>query len=157
MSDLIKTVSESHTTINEIVCPNDTNPMGLLLGGRLVQWMDVAAAICAQLHAGEICVTSFIDGMAFKASARVGEIVTIQASMVRAFTTSMEIYVEAFSRPVKFPASRKKVSEAYFSFVAINDAGKPCPVPQLKPLTAAEKKAYVASGKRKDAKLKQVL
>jgi acyl-CoA hydrolase len=153
MTASFKTSAESATTLTEIVCPNDTNPMGMLLGGRLVQWMDVAAAICAQLHAEEVCVTSFIDTMTFKASARVGEIVTVRAKLVRAFNTSMEIYVEAWSRPVKSSQSQM-VSEAFFSFVAIDDKGVPCKVPGMKPQTPEEKKAFAAAGKRKRTKLK---
>ena len=88
----------SKTIKTEVVCPNDTNPMGILQGGRLVQWMDIAAAVCAQTHSGKICVTASIDTVSFKRPAYVGEIVTIEARITRAFTTSMEIMVSALSR-----------------------------------------------------------
>lgn len=90
-----KTPKESETIMTEVVCPNDTNPMGILQGGKLVQWMDIASAVCAQNHAEHICVTASIDSVKFKTPAKVGDIITIQAKMTRAFSSSMEIFVQA--------------------------------------------------------------
>ena len=100
MSAHLKTPSYSETIKTEVVCPNDTNPMGILQGGRLVQWMDIAAAVSAQTHADGICVTASIDNVKFYHSAKVGDILTIRARVTRAFNTSMEIMVEAFVRDV---------------------------------------------------------
>jgi acyl-CoA hydrolase len=93
----------SKTTKTEVVCPNDTNPMGILQGGRLVQWMDIAAAVCAQTHSGKICVTVSIDTVSFIRPAYVGDILTIEAKITRAFTTSMEIMVSAWSKVYLVP------------------------------------------------------
>ncbi len=141
----------SKTTKTEVVCPNDTNPMGILQGGRLVQWMDIAAAVCAQTHAGKICVTASIDTVSFKRPAYVGEIVTIEAKITRAFNTSMEIMVSAWSKSV---SSTKKhlISESYFTFVAIDEAGEVSPVNAVKPLTPADRKHYDEAWKRKKRK-----
>jgi acyl-CoA hydrolase len=92
-----KTPSDSETIKTEVICPNDTNPMGILLGGRLVEWMDIAAAVCAQIHAGKICVTACINRVDFTAVAKVGDIIT---RITRAFKTSMEIFVFAFAKTV---------------------------------------------------------
>lgn len=90
----------SATGKTEVVCPNDTNPMGLLQGGRLVEWMDIAAVVCAQTHANKICVTASINQVDFNATANVGDIIAINAVITRAFTSSMEIFVKAFTRKV---------------------------------------------------------
>lgn len=138
----------SKTIKTEVVCPNDTNPMGILQGGRLVQWMDIAAAVCAQTHAGKICVTASIDTVSFKRPAYVGEIVTIEARITRAFTTSMEIMVSAWSKSVS-RTKKHLISESYFTFVAINENGKVSPVSGVKPVTHVDHKHYEEAGKRK--------
>lgn len=123
MSAHLKTPSYSETIKTEVVCPNDTNPMGILQGGRLVQWMDIAVAVSAQTHADGICVTASIDNVKFYHSAKVGDILTIRARVTRAFNTSMEIMVEAFVRDV-YHNNPKPLSLAYFTFVAIDKEAK---------------------------------
>jgi len=118
-----KTPSISETIKTEVVCPNDTNPMGLLQGGRLVEWMDIAAVVCAQTHAGKICVTASINNVDFNEVAKVGDIITISAKITRAFNTSMEIFVQSFAREV-LVGKKYLISEAYFTFVALDENGK---------------------------------
>lgn len=132
----------------EVVCPNDTNPMGILQGGRLVQWMDIAAAVCAQTHAGKICVTASIDTVSFIQPAYVGDIIYIEAKITRAFTTSMEIMVSASSKSV-FSIKRRLISESYFTFVAIDENGKVSRINAVKPLTTADRNHYEEALTRK--------
>jgi len=136
-----KTPSDSETIKTEVVCPNDTNPMGILLGGRLVEWMDIAAAVCAQTHAGKICVTACINRVDFTAAAKV-------ARITRAFKTSLEIFVFAFAKTV-LNGKNYLISEAYFTFVALDEKGEVTQVIAVKPVTASEKKYYDAAFKRK--------
>ncbi|HCM75382.1 MAG TPA: acyl-CoA thioesterase [Cytophagales bacterium] len=136
----------------EVVCPNDTNPMGILQGGRLVQWMDIAAAVCAQTHAAKICVTASMDTVSFTQPAHVGDIITMEAKITRAFTTSMEIKVTAWSRSV-FKTRKSLISESYFTFVAIDQDGKVAAVNGVKPSSATEKSEYEAAAKRRNHKL----
>lgn len=143
-----KISAESSIIKTEVVCPNDTNPMGMLKGGRLVEWMDVTAAVCAQTHAGNICVTASINQVDFNTSARVGDIIKINAKITRAFTTSMEVLVQAFARKVT-SLENYLISEAYFTFVAIGKNGKATSVLQVKPLSASEKRQYAAALRRK--------
>lgn len=138
---VFKVPSASAVIKTEVVCPNDTNPMGILQGGRLVQWMDIAAAVCAQTHAGKICVTASIKHVDFNAAAKVGDIITINATITRAFNTSMEIFVQSFARKV-LADEKYLISEAYFSFVALNEKGKTTPVIAVKPVTIFEKKQF---------------
>jgi acyl-CoA hydrolase len=149
----IKTSKISETIMTEIVCPNDTNPMGILQGGRLVQWMDIASAICAQNHAEHICVTASIDSVKFKTPAKVGDIITIKAKMTRSFNSSMEIFVEAWAKKI---LSQKAylINEAYFTFVALDDNANPAIVPAIKPSSETEKKEYLNALKRKNSRLK---
>lgn len=141
---LYKSPSVSETIKTEVVCPNDTNPMGILQGGKLVEWMDIAAAVCAQTHAGKICVTASINHVDFNAAAKVGDIVTVCARITRAFNSSMEILVQAFARKV-LEGQKYLISEAYFTFVALNDLGSATTVVAVKPVTAEEKKQFNAA------------
>lgn len=131
-----------------MVCPNDTNPMGILLGGRLVEWMDIAAAVCAQTHAGKICVTASINNVDFNEAAMLGDIITISAKITRAFNTSMEISVLAFAKKV-LEGENYLISEAYFTFVALDNNGKVASVTAVKPETPSEKKQFDAALSRK--------
>jgi len=145
---IYKTPSHSETIKTEVVCPNDTNPMGVLQGGRLVEWMDIAAAVCAQTHAGKICVTASIKQVDFSAAAGIGDVITISARITRAFNTSMEIFVFAFAKTI-LDGENYLISEAFFTFVAVDEKGKPIPVMAVKPVTALEKKYYTGALYRK--------
>lgn len=148
-----KLPKSSETIVTEVVCPNDTNPMGFLLGGRLVQWMDIASAVCAQNHAEKICVTASIDSVKFKHPAKVGDIITIKAKITRAFNSSMEIFVQAWAKKI---LSQKAylINEAYFTFVAIDDNGDATTIPQVKPISAGEKSQYTKAQKRRQLRIK---
>lgn len=133
-----KNPSASQTIKTEVVCHNDTNPMGILQGGRLLQWMDIAAAVSAQTHAEQICVTASINEMNFKYPARIGEVVIIESKITRAFSTSMEIFVQAFSKNIK-TQKRNLISDGYFTFVALNEKAVATNVPELHPYTKEER------------------
>ena len=139
-----KNPSVSETIKTEVVCPNDSNPMGMLQGGKLVEWMDIAAAVCAQTHAGKICVTASINHVDFNAAAKVGDIVTICATITRAFSSSMEIFVQSFARKV-LEGKKYLISEAYFTFVALDENGNAIPVIAVKPFTAFQKEQFKAA------------
>jgi acyl-CoA hydrolase len=143
----------SETIMTEVVCPNDTNPMGILQGGRLVQWMDIASAVCSQNHAEHICVTASIDSVKFKAPARVGDIITIKAKITRSFKSSMEIFVQAWAKKI-ISQRAYLINEAYFTFVAIDDNSKPTLVSSIKPITKIEKEQFINAYKRKLLRLK---
>lgn len=144
-----KRPSESETLKTEVICPNDTNPMGILKGGRLVEWMDMAAAGCAQIHSEKVCVTAAINHADFIDAARTGDIISIKATVTRVFNTSMEILVRAFARNVE--GKRKfLIGEAYFTFVSIDDCGRPVKSIEVRPVTTSEKKQYEDAWYRRD-------
>lgn len=146
--------AESLITKTEVVCPNDTNPMGILQGGRLVEWMDIAAAVCAQSHAEKICVTASINQVDFNRAAMVGDIITVNAKITRAFSSSMEIFVHAFARKV-LAGKNYLISEAYFTFVAMDEVGKASKVIAVKPESVPEKEQFNAAFERKKLKIRQ--
>lgn len=126
-----KPTNGSRIIKTEVVCPNDTNPMGILQGGRLVQWMDIGAAVCAQNYAGSVCVTASIERINFMHPARVGDILLIEAEVNQAFRTSMVISVKAWASTIGQKGSRL-ISDSDFVFVAISTNGKPSPLPKFK-------------------------
>jgi acyl-CoA hydrolase len=143
-----KTPKSSETIFTQVVFPNDTNPMGILQGGRLMDWMDIACAVCAQNHSEKISVTACVEEMRFYQGAAIGEVIKIKAKITRAFNTSMEIYVKAESKKVS-SKNIKFLSEAFFTFVALDENGKPVSIPSVKPTTKEEKTAFINALKRK--------
>ena len=90
-------VSDSQSEMSEIVLPNDTNPLGALLGGRLMHWIDMAGAMAAHRHSRHYVVTASIDHLDFWTPAHVGDLVILRSSVNRVFTTSMEVGVRVFA------------------------------------------------------------
>lgn len=133
-----KTPQESETTMTEIIFPNDTNPMGIVQGGRIVQLMDIACAVSAQVHSGRIAVTASINNINFNDKAILGDVLTIKARITRVFTSSMEIYVEVWAK--RLPLMQPFLTNsAYFTFVALDDDQKPAKIIPVKPVTAMDK------------------
>ena len=153
MKKKFKTPPESETIMTEIVFPNDTNPMGIIQGGRIVQLMDTACAICAQTHAGKIAVTASIDEVSFKNPAKLGDILTIKAKITRSFKTSMEIHAEVWAKSLP-QLTLFQTNDAYFTFVAIDHDAKPSPVIEVKPLSKEEKLAFTSALKRRKKRIK---
>ncbi len=147
-----KPVQQSQVITTQLVLPNDTNQLGNLLGGTLMHWIDIAAAIAAQRHSGRVCVTASVDELNFHTPIKLGEVVTLQASVNRAFHTSMEIgvLVTAFGREGE---TSRRANNAYLTFVAIDEAGHPVPVPPVIPATEDERRRYEAALVRRDMRL----
>jgi acyl-CoA hydrolase len=147
-----KTPSESITIMTEMVMPNDTNPLHNLMGGNLLRWMDVAGGICSRRHSGCICVTASVDTVSFHSPIRMGEIVTITASVTRVFNTSLEVFiqVEAEGGDVK---TRRKCNEAYYTFVGLDEWGNKLSLPQIIPQTTEENRQFDGALRRREMRL----
>ena len=145
---------DSQVEMTQLVLPNDTNQLGNLLGGRLMEWMDIAAAICAQRHCNRICVTAAVDELVFHQPIRIGEVVTLQASVNRAFATSMEAGVNVTAEN-QLTGLRKTANTAYLTFVAVYDRRHPVNVPRIVPQTTEEKRRYAEALKRRTDHLKR--
>ncbi len=136
-----KSVAASQVEMTEMVLPNDTNRLGNLLGGRLMHMMDIAAAIAASRHTNRVCVTASVDELNFLHPIRAGEVLTLQASVNRAFTTSMEVGVRVTAEDL-LTGEKKHANTAYLTFVAIDDEGVPVRVPPVSPETPEQKRRF---------------
>jgi acyl-CoA hydrolase len=143
---------DSVTITTEHVLPNDTNHVGGLFGGRLMQWMDLCAAIAAQRHCRRVVVTASINHVSFDHQVKQGSVVTLEAKVSRAFSTSMEVFV-VVSVEDSVTGTVKKSNEAIFTFVAIDQNGSPLPVPELIPETDEEKFRYDGALRRRQLSL----
>jgi len=147
-----KSPQESYTIMNELVLPNDTNTLNNLMGGRLLHWMDIAAAICAQKHCNRIVVTASVDNVSFKHPIKLGDVVSIEAKITRAFTTSVEVRLNVWAQNI--PSGTKiKSNEAYYTFVALDADGYKIPVPELLPETDEEKLLFEGALRRRQLRL----
>jgi acyl-CoA hydrolase len=147
-----KKTIESRTINTEVVLPNDTNHLGNLFGGRLMQWIDITAAICAQRHSGRVVVTAAINQVSFEHPIKQNSVVTMEANVSRAFNSSMEVIVDVY---VENPVTgvKTKCNEAILTFVAVDQNGSPLPVPPIEPETELEKKRYDAALRRRQLSL----
>ena len=147
-----KKASESFIIMNELVLPNDTNTFGNLMGGRLMYWMDIAAAIAASKHCNSPCMTASVDNISFKNPIKLGNIVHIEAKVSRAFSTSMEIHLKVWGEDSLHQYTYES-NEAYFTFVALDPNTKPRTVPALIPETDDEQKLYEGALRRGQLRL----
>jgi acyl-CoA hydrolase len=138
--------------MTELVLPNDANQLGNLLGGRLMHWMDIAAAVAAQRHSNRICVTASVDELSFHQPIRLGEVVTLRASVNRAFGTSMEIGVLVCAENLR-TGERRTANTAYLTFVALDNDGKPTSVSPVVPQTREELRRYREALRRRRLRL----
>lgn len=138
--------------MNELVLPNDTNPLNNLMGGRLLHWMDIAAAIAAQKHCNRIVVTASVDNVSFKRPVKLGDVITIHAKVTRAFHTSLEVRLDVWAENIP-SNTRIKSNEAYFTFVALDQNGKTIPIPEAIPETEEEVKLYDGALRRRQLRL----
>lgn len=133
----------------EIVLPNDTNPLGSLLGGRLMHWIDLAGAMACHRHSRSYAVTASVDHIDFLVPVKVGDLVILRSSVNRVFHTSMEVgvkvYVESF-----ISDNVKHVSSAYLTFVAVDRDGQRLKVAPVIPETEEQQRRYDDAGRRRE-------
>ncbi len=153
MKNQSKTINQSIITMTELVLPNNTNQLGKLLGGQLMHWIDICAALCAIKHSQFICVTASVDRLDFHHSINLGDAVTLVASINRVFNTSMEVGVKVFSESYR-EGTRIHTNSAYLTFVSIDNDGKPVKAIQAIPETEDEKRRYEEALQRREARLK---
>jgi acyl-CoA hydrolase len=152
MSIITKSPKESFTIMNELVLPNDTNPLNNLMGGRLLHWMDIAAAISAQKHCNNIVVTASVDNVSFRHAIKLGDVITIEAKVTRAFSTSMEVRLDVWAENIP-SGTRIRSNDAFYTFVALNNEGKPIGVPEIEPETEMDKKLFEGALRRRQLRL----
>lgn len=144
----------SRTEMVEVVLPQDANPLGNILGGRVMHLVDIAAAIAAHRHSNSYVVTASVDYVDFRNPIRVGELIILKSNVNRVFRTSMEVGVKVFSENV-LSGERKHTTSAYVTFVAIDETGQPKPVPALLPESAQDRRRYRDALARRRIRLAQ--
>lgn len=152
MERSVKTPKDSSVIMTELVLPNDTNVFGNLMGGRLMYWMDIAAALAALKHGALPTVTASVDNISFENPIKLGNVVHIEAKVSRAFNTSMEIHIRVWGEDA-LKQYRYKSNEAYYTFVALDNNGKPVKVPEVVPETEEEKKLFDGALRRRQLRL----
>jgi len=152
MSRKAKNCKDSFVTMTELVLPNDTNTLNNLMGGRLMHWMDIASAIAAQKHSNRIVVTASVDNISFSKPIQFGNVVTLNAFVTRAFNSSMEVYISVTAEDI--PSGKKtETNTAFFTFVAVDQTGRPIDVPEAIPETDFEKELYDGALRRRQLRL----
>lgn len=147
-----KTAKETLSITTKVVLPNDTNTLGNLFGGELLAWMDVISSVAAHRHCKRVVVTAAVNNVSFKQPIQQASIVTLEAKVSRAFTSSMEIFVDVYVED-HVTGARIKCNEAIYTFVAVDQNGGPIQVPELIPETDKEKLRYDGALRRKQLSL----
>lgn len=147
-----KPVRASHVEMTEMVLPNDTNQLGNLLGGRLMHWIDIAAATAAARHTNRVCVTASVDELMFHFPIKQGEVVHLQAAVNRTYTTSLEVGVRVTKENL-LTGEKKHTNTAYLTFVALDDTGHPVAAIPVRPMTTVERRRYRDAARRRQLRL----
>lgn len=150
-----RTVAESQSERSEIIFPSDSNAIGNLFGGRLMQFIDLVGAMAASRHARAYTVTASMDHLDFVAPVKVGDLLILKSSVNRAFRTSMEIGVKAMVEDVREGRFRH-VSSAYLTFVAVDHSGQRIEVPQVVPETEHQRRRFEDAGRRREMRSGEV-
>ncbi len=130
IDDDVRSVSASRVEMTELVLPGDANALGTIFGGKVMQWIDIAASVCGMSHSSGDVVTASIDGLQFLAPIQVGEVVVLRASVNFVGHTSMEIGVRVEAENPR-TGERRYTTKAYLTFVALDPKGRPRAVPGL--------------------------
>lgn len=147
-----RTAFQSKTIVTDLVLPSETNPINNLFGGELLARMDRAASISARRHSRRIVVTASVNHVAFNRSVPLGSVVTIEAKVSRAFNSSMEVYMDVWIED-RESGECVKANEAIYTFVAVDETGRPTKIPELVPETELEKERFDAALRRKQLSL----
>ncbi|MCL4169513.1 UNVERIFIED_CONTAM: hypothetical protein GTU68_006666 [Idotea baltica] len=148
----VKTPEQSKTTMTDLVLPSETNHLNNLFGGELLARMDRAASIAARRHSRRIVVTASVNHVAFNHAVPLGSVVTVEAKVSRAFKTSMEVYIDVWIED-RESGVRTKANEAIYTFVAVDETGRPVKVPEVTPETELEIERFEAALRRKQLSL----
>ncbi|WP_294733681.1 acyl-CoA thioesterase [uncultured Flavobacterium sp.] len=144
--------SDSVCIMTDLVLPGETNPLNNLFGGELLARMDRAASISARRHSRRIVVTASVNHVAFNRAVPLGSVVTVEAKVSRAFRSSMEIFIDVWIED-RESGDRSKANEAIYTFVAVDETGRPVEIPTIEPQTELEKQRYDAALRRKQLSL----
>ena len=147
-----KPPSESATEMIQVVLPNDANPLGFVLGGTVMHWIDMAGAIACHRHTRTLLVTAAVDGLQFMHPVKIGDLVILRACVTAAWKTSLEVQVQVFSEET-LSGNRRMTSLAYLTFVAVDRQGHKVAIPGLILETEDERARAREAQTRREARL----
>lgn len=147
-----KTAESTKAIMTELVLPNDTNTLGNLMGGRLLHWLDICAAISAHRCSNRIVVTAAVNNVSFSHPIKLGDIITLEAKVSRCFNSSMEVVIDVFVEDHRTGA-KTKCNDAIYTFVAVDQMGSPIEAPEVIPETEEEKNRFEAALRRRQLSL----
>lgn len=150
---IVKSVKESVVTMTELVLPHHTNQLGNLLGGQLMHWIDICAALASSKHSQRVCVTASVDKIDFHHPIKLGNVVTLTATVNRVFNTSMEVGVKVFTENY-IEGKKFHTNSAYLTFVSVDNGVKPVKAFDIIPETDEEKRRHKEALERREARLK---
>jgi acyl-CoA hydrolase len=150
-----RAVRESQSQMAEVVLPNDANPLGNLLGGRLMHLIDIAGALAAHRHARSYVVTASMDHIDFLLPVHIGDLLILKSSVNRAFNTSMEVGVKCWVENY-IAGTTRHVASAYLTFVAVDQHGRHYTVPHVVPGTDEENRRYKDAGRRRELRKQEL-
>lgn len=146
-----KSPADSFVETTHIVLPGDTNAVGTAFGGKIMQWIDIAAAVAAARHVGGIALTASMDSLSFVHPVNLGDIIVLRAAVNRAWRTSMEVGVRVEGE--RRGGGRYHAASAYLTFVSVDDQGKPKPVPSILPVTEKDRERFLQADARRSMRL----
>lgn len=147
-----KRPSESETEMVQVVLPNDANPLGYILGGTVMHFIDMAGAIACHRHTRSLLVTAAVDGLQFLHPIRVGDLMLLKARVTAVWTTSLEVEVEVFSEET-LTGRRQMTSRAYLTFVAVDRDNRRLTIPRLLLETDDDRRRAAEADIRRAARL----
>ena len=151
----VRSGEDSASEMTEIVLPNDTNPLGNLLGGRLMHLIDLVAAMAALRHARSYVVTAAMDHIDFVGPSHVGDLLILKSSVNRAYRTSMEVGVKVWAENT-FKGVHRHVASAYLTFVAVDADGTPVVIPTLQPAGPVAERRFNDAGRRRELRQREL-
>ncbi len=154
LNDMVtqRTPKETYASSTRIVMPNDTNTLGNLMGGNLLNWMDINAAISAHRCSRRICVTAAVNNVSFKKPIKLGDIVTIHSEVTRTFNSSMEVFMRVHVEN-HLTGDQSLCNEAMYTFVAVDQLGAPIAVPAIMPEDGEEEERFAGALRRRQLRL----
>ncbi|WP_396612609.1 acyl-CoA thioesterase [Haloferax sp. S1W] len=156
MSQKTSTLAESRTEMTELLLPNDTNNLGRALGGAVLHWMDICGAIAAMRFSNRQCVTASMDHVDFISPIDLGEVAVMEAYVFNVGHTSVDVKVDVHAENPK-TEERRKTTSSFLTFVALDDDGRPTPVPRLECPTPEEEALREEAVEARAAQLEDVI
>ena len=149
-----KRAADSATEMVQVVLPDDANPLGFILGGKVMHLIDIAGAIACHRHTRSLVVTVAVDELQFLHSIKVGDLIILKARVTCTFQTSLEVQVDVFSEET-LTGRTQLTSRAFLTFVSISQSGERIRVPELLVETDEDRRVWEEAHQRRSERLRK--